>query len=466
MAGSNNQDPEGRDGIVHGTSASDIIDKNYVDPQGDRVDDDLPWNATFDDKVLAGDGDDLVRSGAGNDLVRGENGEDTLVGGAGDDKLEGGYDDDKLFGGDGDDDLSGQSNNDVLVGGKGNDKLDGGDGEDTLCGGEGDDTLYGGIQDDVLTGGPGNDKLVGGHGSDKFFFGIHESGQHHDLINGDDLPGPNPSGNAGEGVDTICAQGPLTLFLNDDNGNLVHTIQMNVGQTIDIESMGLDDGVIMLADGSTATFHDIERIEVVESTPEPEECICFTTGTEIATLDGLRPVEALRVGDKVITRDNGYQEIRWIGIKSLSASELLSQPHLRPMVVRKDAFGDGCPERDMMVSPQHRMLISDPQTSLLFGESEVLVAAKHLAGGKAVHRGAPRAVTYVHVLFERHEVVLANGAWSESFQPGDYSMGTLENDQRDEINLLFPDMDFADLASARPTLKGRESKALIKAGVV
>ena len=95
-------------------------------------------------------------------------------------------------------------------------------------------------------------------------------------------------------------------------------------------------------------------------------------------------------------------------------------PHLKPILIRQGSLGNGLPERDMMVSPNHRMLVANDRTALYFDEHEVLVAAKHLVNHKGVAQVDSLGTTYIHFLCDRHEVVLSNGAWTESFQPGDY----------------------------------------------
>ncbi len=93
----------------------------------------------------------------------------------------------------------------------------------------------------------------------------------------------------------------------------------------------------------------------------------------------------------------------------------------------------------MMFSPNHQILRADLRADLYFGEHEVLLAAKHLVGRPGITRALPKAgIAYVHFMFERHEVVLANGVWSESFQPGDQSLAGLDDDQRAELLTLFP----------------------------
>jgi len=191
---------------------------------------------------------------------------------------------------------------------------------------------------------------------------------------------------------------------------------------------------------------------------------CFTPGTLIATPKGERLVEELKVGDKIITRDNGIQEIRWAGAKKLDWKDLAANPHLKPILIKKGALGNDMPERDMMVSPNHRMLVSNDKTALYFEEREVLAAAKHLVNNNGVHAVETMGTSYLHFMFDNHEVVLSDGAWTESFQPGDYSLQGIGNAQRSEILELFPELATAegikDYQSARKTLKAHEARLL------
>ena len=180
----------------------------------------------------------------------------------------------------------------------------------------------------------------------------------------------------------------------------------------------------------------------------------------------MRPRWRLKVGDKVITRDNGLQEICWVGHKDLSWANLVAPPQLQPVLVRKGSLGNGLPERDMMVSPNHRMLVANDRTQLYFDEHEVLVAAKHLVSGQGIRQVDRVGVTYIHFMFEQHQVVLADGAWTESFQPGDYSLKGIGNAQRSEIVELFPelgtDAGLGDYVAARRTLKRHEARLLVR----
>lgn len=159
--------------------------------------------------------------------------------------------------------------------------------------------------------------------------------------------------------------------------------------------------------------------------------ICFAAGTRIATPRGPCPVEALRPGDRVLTADDGPQPVLWAGGRRVTGARLHVTPGLRPVRLRGSALGVGGPSRDLVVSPGHRMLVRGPAARALFSVPEVLVAAGDLADGvTAVADRSLREVTYVHLLFDRHQILFAEGAATESFRPGPGALEMLMPDDR------------------------------------
>jgi hypothetical protein len=193
---------------------------------------------------------------------------------------------------------------------------------------------------------------------------------------------------------------------------------------------------------------------------------CFTPGTKIATPRGEVAVEALRAGDRVVTRDNGLQTVRWTGARSLTPAELAAAPRLRPVIVRAGALGPGWPARDMCVSPTHRLLLASERAALYFGEREVLAAARDLTGMDGIARARPGAVTYVHVLCERHEILLSDEAWTESFQPEEAVLDAMGAVLREEIFALFPELrdgsGLATFRAARRALRRHEARLVLE----
>ncbi|QHQ37017.1 Hint domain-containing protein [Algicella marina] len=184
--------------------------------------------------------------------------------------------------------------------------------------------------------------------------------------------------------------------------------------------------------------------------------VCFTRGAMIATPEGERTVESLQEGDLVITRDRGVQPIRWIGSSKVTAETLAQFPDLRPVRLLPGALGD---HDETLVSPAHRMLLSGWRAEALFGESEVLVSAKSLINDSTVRVADDLTeVEYFHVMFDTHEVIRADGAWSESFHPAALGMGTASETTRDEVLALFPELesDNGQMQRARMTLTSAE----------
>lgn len=172
-------------------------------------------------------------------------------------------------------------------------------------------------------------------------------------------------------------------------------------------------------DGTLLNFSEIENI------------MCFTPGTCIATPKGARDIASLKIGDFVVTRDHGLQPIRWIQSRTVPALDRFAPIRIRPGVVTGQ-------QSDLLVSPQHRMLFQGYRAELLFGESEVFVAAKHLVDGRLVTQETGGYVTYIHMMFDEHEVVYAEGAATESFHPGSTSLSGVSDHARDELFALFP----------------------------
>ncbi len=312
---------------------------------------------------------------------------------------------DLLFGGDG---------NDTIYGGAGDDEIHGGDGNDTLFGGTGRDTLYGGAGDDTITFDSG-DTAYGGDGDDLFLLeDLGETGDIH-IYGGDE-------GESTGGGDTL------------DLGTLADLSTLTITDTfVNASGNTSYSGSVLLDNGSTLYFEGIEHI------------LCFTAGTRIATARGAVPVEQLRIGDMVVTRDHGLQPVRWIEARRVPATGRFAPIRIRPAALR------GL-ESDLIVSPQHRLLFQGYRAELLFGESEVLVAATHLVDGLSVTSEPMPSVTYVHFLLDQHEVVYAHGAATESFHPGTLGIDAISDPARAELFAIFPDLR-VDLNQYGPTAR-------------
>ncbi|WP_428929230.1 Hint domain-containing protein [Marinibacterium sp. SX1] len=252
--------------------------------------------------------------------------------------------------------------------------------------------------------------------------------------------------------------GNTNQYGTDFNAAKTGTVSISVveGQTYTLKIVVADfgdasyDSALMIGEG--AFFSD----------PIP----CFCRGTRILTLDGERPVEELREGDKVFTRDNGFQHIRWIGSRRLSARHLVQNPKLAPILIRAGALGPNQPMRDLRVSPQHRVLVRSKIARRMFGTDEILVTARQLLDLDGIEQlGTDEGVEYFHFLLSQHEVVLSDGAATESLYAGTQTFRMIPAEARAELLHLFPELERAEdrdigATSARPLVNGKRARLL------
>lgn len=216
-----------------------------------------------------------------------------------------------------------------------------------------------------------------------------------------------------------------------------------------IDADGLTNGTVQYGPGINPPRYQEFPYSNLSTTPPTFPC--FVAGTLIETATGPLPVETLRVGDLVRTADHDLQPIRWIGRRRIVGHGIMA-----PVRIAAGALGNF---RDLWVSPQHRMVLSHWRNALMFGEGQVMVAAKHLINGTTIRSDPRPQVTYVHMVFDAHEVIFAEGVPTESLHVGAMTLTSLDRAARAEVLDLFPELArSADLPeTARPCLKGWES---------
>lgn len=212
-----------------------------------------------------------------------------------------------------------------------------------------------------------------------------------------------------------------------------------------------DDGSV-LEDG-TITSHTY----VTDSTQFPIGDFgppCFVAGTRIRVPGGTVPVEAIGVGDLVETRDHGAQPVRWVGSRTVTG-----QGAFAPVRIARGVLGNA---QTLTVSPQHRIMINDWRAAFYLGDDEVLCAAHMLVNGETITREPCPTVIYVHFMFDRHEIVSANGIAAESFLPGQYLCR--ENSAlRTEVDAVFPEQSAIELrmSAARRIVRAFEAHLFV-----
>lgn len=186
--------------------------------------------------------------------------------------------------------------------------------------------------------------------------------------------------------------------------------------------------------------HHAQPVEMLEPPVDPGGAvICFTPRTKILTPGGPVPVGLLREGDLVQTKDSGAQPICWIGSRRMSGARLFALPSLRPIRLRAGVLGLGQPNSDLLVSPEHRMVVRGDAARALFNTPEVLVAARDLVDGHGIVQDTEvKEVTYVHLLLPRHEVLFADGIETESFHPANAALSSMDSDDRLRLLQTLP----------------------------
>jgi len=237
------------------------------------------------------------------------------------------------------------------------------------------------------------------------------------------------------------------------------TVTLNTGQSVTLNANGT---LTLTGDGDEEDWNFSYTVD--NGTDDDVGIVnvswipCFVAGTMILTPEGEKRVESLAPGDMVITKDDGPQPLRWIGKRLVKA-----EGDYAPIHIRAGTFGD---HRDVLVSPLHRVLIRDSLAELLFGETEVLVAARDLVNDSTVRVQNGGDVVYVHFLFDKHQVVLSDGLETESFLPGPQVTDSLEAEIVDEICAIFPELDPMTgegySPAARRTLKKYEAQVLMR----
>jgi hypothetical protein len=179
--------------------------------------------------------------------------------------------------------------------------------------------------------------------------------------------------------------------------------------------------------------------------------LCFLRGTHILTPTGAVSVEDLRIGDRVVTRFGGIQPVKWIGRQSFQSRFVEGNREQVPVCIRAGALGDSLPARDLYISPGHSMLVNGQ-----------LVLARNLVNGVTITQDwAPPEIAYYQIELDRHDCVIAEGAWSETYADGPGLRDQFQN--ADEFAELYPDQPPAaelTLCAPRPEHGARLDTAI------
>lgn len=245
------------------------------------------------------------------------------------------------------------------------------------------------------------------------------------------------------GTATVNAAGTWSYDLDDTNAVVE---ALNAGETL------TDTFVVLLNSFGTDT-------QTVTITIEGVPCLC--AGTLIETDSGPMPIETLSAGDQIVTRDHGLRPLIWVGHRTVPMETLELNSRAHPIRITAGSLGAGLPYRDLYVSRQHRMLTHSVISNRMFGAPEVLISAVHMMvqeGIEIAYQSSP--VTYYHLLFDRHEIIYAEGAPTESLFISEDALDLWPEKTRAELIELT--RDTPEWMAARPVPSPKRQTELLE----
>lgn len=214
------------------------------------------------------------------------------------------------------------------------------------------------------------------------------------------------------------------------------------------EDFGTDQDGFSLQRGSNGFINN--------ETPTPGmQSICFASGTLLETSNGFKRIEELRSGDLLQTLDSGLQPIRWVFARRVTSSDLREDKALLPISIKSDTFDRPTNPGSLRVSRHHRILVAGKVAQRMFGQDQILVAAKDLLGCSGVSvDSAIKGFFYFHVLMDEHQILNANGIAAESLLLGKEALKVMTPSALAELRILFPKTRrAANLSQADPSRK-------------
>lgn len=160
-------------------------------------------------------------------------------------------------------------------------------------------------------------------------------------------------------------------------------------------------------------------------------CVAFARGTRITLSDGAQvPVEALEPGARILTRDHGAQPLRWVGRATLRAAGAFA-----PVVISRGTLGNA---GDLVVSQHHRIFLYQRGPERIGGRAELLVQARHLVDGARVHLRSGGFTDWFSLVFDRHEIIYAEGIPAESLLVTEATLRRLPEELAQTVRAEFP----------------------------
>jgi hypothetical protein len=212
-------------------------------------------------------------------------------------------------------------------------------------------------------------------------------------------------------------------------------------------------------------FDSLLRVPFSDEAPETHWAMApaLMPGATLQTDKGEVQVQDLIPGQRILTRDRGFQTVLWAGHCDLPADAMQTDTGLRPVLIRAGALGPNLPAKDMTVAQSQRLLVEGPLTKLMFGQREVFVPAAYLIGYPGIEQAPATQTRAVRILCANHEVIWADGIWTETHQAGAYAPAQMNKAQAIEIEMILLENSSKAMVftSARRTLKRHEADLLL-----
>ena len=212
--------------------------------------------------------------------------------------------------------------------------------------------------------------------------------------------------------DSLIGKSPHRLYVD-----CCITLMSQTGHTVDaiilveVDKNGLAAGIYLqpLAIFRPKTKYTLIEIDKTnaETVFSQSATVSFAKGTRMSLFSGeQKPIETLKVGDKLLTQDAGIQEIRWIGQSTVRATGPQA-----PVLIKAGVLQN---ENDLILSPDHRIYIYQTSNLAVGEKPEALVRVRHLIDGKSVVWYDLGYIDYYQLLFDEHQIIYAEGIAAES----------------------------------------------------
>ncbi len=261
----------------------------------------------------------------------------------------------------------------------------------------------------------------------------------------------------------------VQALLTAPDGSTITIIQVEVANPTGAATIAGFLPSSPLESGVTYTFTATNTTPTTPAPPVDEivGAVCFTSDNMIETDTGEVRASDLKIGMMIKTINGVSQPLKWIYRRCVTPEDMKKYPQLRPISFAPNSLGKSIPNKEMKLSPQHKLLITSPINQMYFEHSSLLVAAKHLVNNTTITIDkSDEGIEYIHLLLDRHEVIYADGTEAESFNPGAWALGIMEAEAKMELDLLFPELRSSDTLhnfSTYPTVKAHEAVLISKA---